>query len=185
MCSHMFSEVFQGIEKETLVGRLTALELERKRSKSISKARAVPVLLLQAVEVPCRKGIVRAKQTKEILIFLRMMDLIHIAIDVVDQRNYCSRSDLRVLIVCHCLAQAIHSTGNTPHRAVLGLNDFERAQFLYLGRSTEVGRNDLGIGANFGCGAFGELFAVVEYEDVVGEIHHQLHVVFHQNNGDA
>src|SRR5690606_6150451 len=48
----------------------------------------------------------------------------------------------------------------------------------------EVGLDHLGIGAHGIRGAGGDLPAVVEYQDVVGQAHHHGHPVLHEAHGD-
>src|SRR5450631_360833 len=49
----------------------------------------------------------------------------------------------------------------------------------------KIGGDDIGIAAHFLGRALGELLAIVEDENMVGQVHHELHVVLDQNYGDA
>ena len=49
----------------------------------------------------------------------------------------------------------------------------------------EIGLEDIRVGADFGRRAVGDAAARVEDVDMVGDTHHQGHVVFDDDNGDA
>ena len=49
----------------------------------------------------------------------------------------------------------------------------------------EIGADDLGIALHLGRRALGDLAAEIERHDLVGDAHHQVHVMLDQQDGDA